>query len=119
MKMIIIREYNAIRNSMDSNLLSIGIYENKIIYNKEEITDIKKIEKIFKIIEQYMEKIKTISQKRVHNSKGGRQKMISITDEENKYFIVGNTEDVESKQLYENIFKDVINTIEDSKNNIV
>lgn len=113
MKRIIIREYNVIRNPIDSNLLSIGIYENKIIYNQQEITDLKKIEKVFKIIEQYMEKIKAISEKRVHNSKGGRQKMISITDEENKYFIIGNTDDVESKQLYENIFKDVINIIEE------
>ena len=36
-----------------------------------------------------------------------------IIIEENKYFIIGNTDDVESKQLYENIFKDVINIIEE------
>lgn len=113
MKRIIIREYNAIRNAMDSSLLSIGIYEEKILYNGQEIIDLKKIEKVFKLIEQNMERIRTISEKKVHNSKGGRQKMISITYEDNNYYIIGNTNDVESKQLYENIFKDVINILEE------
>ena len=113
MKRIIIREYNAIRNAMDSSLLSIGIYEDKILYNGQEIIDLKKIERVFKLIEQNMEKIRTISGKKVHNSKGGRQKMISITYEDNNYYIIGNTNDVESKKLYEDIFKDVINILEE------
>ena len=113
MKRIIIREYNAIRNDMDSSLMSIGIYEDKRLYNGQEVIDLKKIERVFKLIEQNMDKIKTISEKKVHNSKGGRQKMISITYEENNYYIIGNTNDVESKKLYEDIFKDVISIIEE------
>ena len=100
MEKIHIREYNVTPIKENRDELTIIIDENSVNYNNQIIKNTQIISEIIEIFNQNFDNIKCISDKKLENSKGGRQKSITILNNDKKYILIGNTSDKESIELY-------------------
>lgn len=108
-----IYEYNVTPNVNQKDVVSIYLENDKMNMNGQNIEDVNKINSIKKILEDNKERIIAAASQRQYNSKGGRQKMITVKFDENgeSYGIIGNGSSKENNDFYTKIVNDVIKII--------
>ena len=107
-----LREYNVTPDIEKRNDFYIRVEDEKIKYNRDVILDKEKISRIFSLLRNYKEDIIKITSEITHNSKGGRQQMMTIQYEDEKpFYLIGNTNREEMSNFYFKLEKEIIDII--------
>lgn len=121
---IILKEY-IVNTPNDDIKLLMELYSNHflptikphtIFYENKTINDENIYNKIIKIVDSNIDIIKKLNLENVNSYKGGLQEIISIQLDDNNYFVVGNTDNQEMKQLYSKMKEEIINVLNNSNN---
>ena len=116
---ITLKEY-IVNTPNDDVKLSIELYSNHflptikphtIFYDNNIINDENKYNEIINIIDNNIEIIKKLNIENISSYKGGLQEVITIQLDNNNYSVIGNTDNQEMNQLYNNIKTEIINVI--------
>ena len=87
------------------------IKPHTIFYENKELNDENKYSQIIKIVDSNIETIKKLNLENISSFKGGLQEIITIQLDNDNYFVIGNTDNQEMKQLYKKIKEDIINVL--------
>ena len=109
-----IYEHNVTPDTSKMNEYKMVLLNNMLKINGDVIEDKDKIIAVEELLENNKEDIIRLASARVYNSKGGRQKMLSIIFEEDGeiYRIIGNSSLQEMNDLYSRIKNEIEKIIE-------
>ena len=107
---IYLYEYNITPNIENRNILLINVEEEKVTYNDKIIEDDSLIEELNEIIDNYKESLLKFNEIPHTNYKGGRQRSLKVNVDGNVIALIGNTDNNEIANFY-NEFKEKIITV--------
>ncbi len=86
-----------------------------IFYKNEQINDEIKYKKIVELIDNNIDNIKRLNMEKISSYKGGLQEIITIQIDNDNFILVGNTDNQEMKQLYNDIKDKILIIIEQKR----
>lgn len=112
---IYLHEYNVVPDMDKKDELILKVEDNKIIYNNLIIENMEKVNEMNKLLLSYKDTLLHLKDIKYSNSKGGRQKQLSIHCDSiccEKIVLLGNTNNEEIANFYSEFKNKVISLLE-------